>query len=50
LDPTPDEVLMVGDRARHDGAAVDLRITTLLLSPLSGVDDRRLHLVGALLG
>jgi HAD superfamily hydrolase (TIGR01493 family) len=49
LDATPDEVLMVGDRAGYDGAAVDLRITTLLLPPLTSVDDRRLHLVEALL-
>jgi len=44
----PDEALMVGDRARPDGAAVELGITTLLLPPLRGVADRRLDKVLAL--
>ncbi len=50
LDMAPRDVLMVGDRARYDGAAVDLGMATLLLPPLSSVDDERLHLVEALLG
>jgi len=39
------EALMVGDRSTHDGAAVEAGIPTLLLPPLTGVDDERLHLV-----
>jgi len=39
------EVLMVGDRPAPDGAAVEQGITTLLLPPLRGVEDRRLRLV-----
>ncbi len=39
------EVLMVGDRPAPDGAAVEQGITTLLLPPLRGVEDRRLQLV-----
>jgi HAD superfamily hydrolase (TIGR01509 family) len=50
LGMAPHEVLMVGDRAAYDGAAVDLGIPTLLLPPLSSIDDRRLHLAEALLG
>jgi HAD superfamily hydrolase (TIGR01509 family) len=41
----PDEALMVGDRSRPDGAAVESGIPTLLVPPLRSVDDRRLHLV-----
>lgn len=44
----PDRALMVGDRSRPDGAAVEAGLATLLLPPLRGVDDRRLHLVTAL--
>ena len=47
---TPDETLMVGDRSRPDGAAVELGIPTLLLPPLAHPSDRRLHFVTALCG
>ena len=40
--------LMVGDRASHDGAAVQLGCPVLLLPPLTATSDRRLHLVTAL--
>jgi FMN phosphatase YigB (HAD superfamily) len=46
----PAEAIMVGDRSRPDGAAVESGIPTLLLPPLRSVDDRRLHLVLALCG
>ncbi len=46
----PEDALMVGDRSRPDGAAVEAGIPTLLLPPLRSVDDRRLHLVLALCG
>ena len=46
----PHEALMVGDRSRPDGAAVELGIATLLLAPLAHPADRRLHLVTALCG
>jgi len=46
----PEEALMVGDRSRPDGAAVESGIPTLLLPPLRSVDDRRLHHVLALCG
>ena len=46
----PEEALMVGDRSRPDGAAVESGIPTLLVPPLRSVDDRRLHLVLALCG
>ena len=39
----PERALMVGDRSRPDGAAVESGIPTLLLPPLRSVDDRRLH-------
>lgn len=42
------DALMVGDRSRPDGPAVDEGITTLLLPPLREVADRRLHKVLAL--
>ncbi|MEU7527758.1 HAD-IA family hydrolase [Saccharothrix sp. NPDC042600] len=45
LGTTPDETLMVGDRATHDGAAVNVGMPTLLVPPLRDVDDTRLHLV-----
>lgn len=48
LGVAPDEALMVGDRSRPDGGAVDVGITTLLLPPLRGRGDRRLHRVLAL--
>lgn len=44
------DVIMVGDRAAYDGAAVGLGMVTLLLPPLRSTSDRRLHLVTALLG
>jgi FMN phosphatase YigB (HAD superfamily) len=46
----PEDALMVGDRSRPDGAAVESGIPTLLLPPLRSVDDHRLHLVLALCG
>jgi FMN phosphatase YigB (HAD superfamily) len=45
LGTTPQETLMVGDRASHDGAAASLGVVTLLLPPLTDVHQRRLHLV-----
>jgi HAD superfamily hydrolase (TIGR01549 family) len=45
LGTTPPETLMVGDRASHDGAAVALGLTTLLLPPLASKSHARLHLV-----
>lgn len=50
LDLAPHEALMVGDRSRPDGAAVELGIPTLLLPPLEHPSDRRLHHVTALCG
>ena len=44
----PDHALMVGDRAHSDGGAVECGLTTLLLPPLTGPADRRLHRVLAL--
>ena len=44
------ETLMVGDRARPDGPAVEQGITTLLLPPLEHPGQRRLHHVLALTG
>lgn len=46
----PDEAVMIGDRSRPDGAAVESGITTLLLPPLRSVEDRRLHKVLSLCG
>lgn len=40
-----DDGIMVGDRSRPDGAAVESGITTLLLPPLRNIRDRRLHKV-----
>jgi HAD superfamily hydrolase (TIGR01493 family) len=37
----PDELLMVGDRASHDGGAVALGITTLLMPPLRTAERPR---------
>lgn len=45
-----DETLMVGDRARPDGPAVEQGISTLLLPPLQHPGQRRLHHVLALTG
>ncbi len=45
LGVTAAEAVMVGDRSRPDGAAVEQGITTLLLPPLQQVTDRRLHKV-----
>ncbi|WP_448060181.1 HAD family hydrolase [Cellulomonas hominis] len=39
------DVLMVGDRGGWDGAAAEVGITTLLVPPLRGVEDRRLQRV-----
>jgi FMN phosphatase YigB (HAD superfamily) len=50
LDVPPHEALMVGDRSRPDGAAVELGLATLLLPPLLHPADRRLHLVRVLCG
>lgn len=44
------DALMVGDRSRPDGGAVEVGITTLLLPPLRSVQDRRLHTVLRLCG
>ncbi|MUL40615.1 HAD family hydrolase [Streptomonospora sp. PA3] len=49
LGVAPHEALMVGDRAGHDGRAVEAGMPALLLPPLRSVQDRRLHLVEALL-
>lgn len=38
-----EDALMVGDRSRPDGGAVEVGIITLLLPPLQSVQDRRLH-------
>jgi FMN phosphatase YigB (HAD superfamily) len=46
----PGQALMMGDRPGHDGAAVEAGLTTLLLPPLRGVDDLRLHRVAAACG
>ncbi|MGO2535091.1 MAG: HAD family hydrolase [Brachybacterium tyrofermentans] len=45
LDMPASDVLMVGDRAGWDGAAVDVGMTTLLLPPLTESTDERLHRV-----
>ena len=45
LEVDPEDALMVGDRAVPDGGAVATGITTLLLPPLRGPGDRRLHRV-----
>ena len=38
----PADTLMVGDRASHDGAAVELGIPTILVPPLTTTSHRRL--------
>ncbi|GGP50975.1 HAD family hydrolase [Saccharothrix coeruleofusca] len=40
-----DRTLMVGDRASHDGGALEVGMPTLLVPPLTDVRQRRLHLV-----
>jgi len=50
LDVAPHRALMVGDRSRPDGAAVEAGVPTFLLPPLTRVEERRLHLVLALTG
>lgn len=50
LETEAHETLMVGDRARPDGPAVEQGITTLLLPPLEHAAQRRLHHVVALAG
>ena len=42
--------LMVGDRSRPDGAAVEAGLTTLLLPPLTSTHNRRLHRVSMICG
>jgi putative hydrolase of the HAD superfamily len=41
----PAKALMVGDRASHDGAAVELGMPTLLIPPLTATSQRRLSVV-----
>lgn len=48
LGVTAGEALMVGDRSRPDGGAVESGIPTLLLPPALSPADERLHLVGKL--
>jgi HAD superfamily hydrolase (TIGR01509 family) len=50
LGATPEETLMVGDRQRPDGGAVEIGMPTLLLPPLTGVHHRRLCLASRTLG
>jgi FMN phosphatase YigB (HAD superfamily) len=50
LGVNPDDAVMVGDRSRPDGAAVESGITTLLLPPLRRIADCRLHKVLSLCG
>jgi len=38
----PADTLMIGDRASHDGAAVELGIPTVLVPPLTTTSHRRL--------
>lgn len=45
LGVSAEEALMVGDRSRPDGAAVECGIATMLLPPLRTTEDERLHLV-----
>lgn len=45
LDLAAAEVLMVGDRSTHDGAAAAVGITTLVLPPLRSTEEHRLHRV-----
>jgi FMN phosphatase YigB (HAD superfamily) len=41
----PVDALMVGDRASHDGAAVNLAIPTVLVPELTATSQRRLSVV-----
>ncbi len=50
LGVAPGDAVMVGDRAAYDGGAVAVGIPTLIVPPLTSVDDRRLHLVERLVG
>ncbi len=50
LGTEPVDALVVGDRSGPDGAALDAGLTTLLLPPLTGPRDRRLHHVRAICG
>jgi FMN phosphatase YigB (HAD superfamily) len=50
LGTAPEETLVVGDRATHDGAGVAVGMPTLLVPPLRDVHDARLHLVTRLVG
>jgi HAD superfamily hydrolase (TIGR01549 family) len=45
LDVEPPDALMVGDRASHDGAAVNLGIPTVLVPELTATPQRRLAVV-----
>lgn len=45
LGVAPAHALMVGDRASHDGAAVELGIPTILIPPLTATSQRRLSVV-----
>lgn len=45
LELTAAEVLMVGDRGTHDGAAAAVGITTLVLPPLRSTEEHRLQRV-----
>ena len=47
---SPEQALMVGDRAGPDGGAVAAGIVTLLLPPLASPRERRLHRVLTLCG
>lgn len=50
LGSSPGQTLMVGDRASHDGAAVELGMPTLLVPTLTHPGQRRLDLVRNLVG
>ncbi|MCA2212046.1 HAD family hydrolase [Jidongwangia harbinensis] len=50
LGTAPEQTLMVGDRQRPDGGAVEIGLPTLLLPPLTDIRTRRLDLVARLLG
>lgn len=50
LGSRPEQTLMVGDRASHDGAAVGLGMPTLLVATLTNPGELRLDLVRNLVG
>jgi len=50
LGSRPERTLMVGDRASHDGAAVELGMPTLLVPTLTNPAQRRLDVVRNLVG